>query len=147
MGVLGNYQNNLPLMPIADIGGREVLGMSGSLTNYINTGNPHISQYDSFTPNKKPLKTDKKPNIFEKISATGAPVIGYFIAGGVLAALLVKSIATGDFTKFIKKAGSGFSAGIKKSYAKNAPKVAQFFKEIPTKVSNLFKNFSLKKKP
>ena len=147
MSVLGNCKIEQPLVPIAEIGGREVLGMSGSLVNYINTGNPHISQYDSFTPKNQAQISNKKANIFEKISATGAPVIGYFIAGGVLTALLVKSIIKGDFTKLAKNLGQNISAKAKKAYSNNAPKVAKFFKDIPTKCSSFFKKLTFKKKP
>lgn len=147
MSILGNYQNEYPLVSTADIGGHRVLGMSGSLVNYINTGNPNISQHDSFTPKKETLNKTKKVNVLDKISSTGAPITGYLIAGGVLTALLVKSIVTGDFTKLIKKIGNGISSGAKKSYAKNAPKVAQFFKDIPTKISEFVKKLPFNKKP
>ena len=145
MSVLGNYQNQQPLVSTADIGGHRVLGMSGSLVNYINTGNPHVSQHDSFVPKKEAPTKNKKQNVFDKISSTGAPIAGYFIAGGVFAALLVKSIVTGDFTKLIKNMGSGISNGAKKFYTKNAPKVAQFFKDIPTKFSEFINKTSFNK--
>lgn len=145
MSVLGNYQTQQPLVPIADIGGQKVLKMGGSLTNYINTGNAYIAENDSYTTQKNNQKDIKKPSVAQKISSTGAPVVGYFIAGGVLAALLVKSIISGDFTKLIKKTGSSISNFAKKSYTKNAPKIAQFFKDIPTKFSGFIKKIFSKK--
>ena len=149
MSILGDCKAQQPLAPIADIGGKTVLGMSGSLTNYINTGNPHICENDTFSLKSKSddSKKNKKPSVFEKISLTGAPVSGYFIAGAVLAALLIKSVATGDFTKALKKMTTNIVSGAKIAHTKNSPKIAQFFKSIPGKCAGFFKKNAFWKKP
>ena len=142
MTILGNYENQYPLVPIADIGGQRVLGMSGSLSNYINTGNAHIGPNDSFVPQKNDTKKPKKANIFEKISATGAPVIGYVIAAGVTGALLFTSIKNGSFRKFFSKIGADISEAYNKFNTNNMPKIKKFFKDLPGKVSNFFSDIA-----
>ena len=39
-----NVKNNYVHENIADIGGHKILGMSGSLTGYIRTGNPYDAE-------------------------------------------------------------------------------------------------------
>ncbi len=144
MTILGNYENQYPLVPIADIGGQRVLGMSGSLSNYINTGNAHIGPNDSFVPQKNDAKKPKKANIFEKISVTGAPVIGYVIAAGVTGALLFASIKNGSFKKFFSELGTNISKAYNNFKKTNMPKIKKFFEDIPSKVSSFFSDISKK---
>ena len=119
MGLNGNYNSKYGLVPIADIGGQKLLGMSGSLTNYINTGN--AGPVDEFMPadknNPSVSKKSKKMDIF------GA--IGALIATGVAAYALIK---TGNISKVKEFFASGFD-----KISKNA---SDFMGKIKNKLPN-----------
>ena len=73
---------NGKLMSIADLGGREILGMSGSLVDYINTG---VATTDSFQKNvpAAPLPVKKESFGDKLLKALGILALGVGAIFGV----------------------------------------------------------------
>ena len=86
------------LISTADLGGQRILGMSGSLINYINTG--VATPLDSYQASKNIQVNKNKPINFEK--ALKVAIVGL---GVVATALLF--VKKGDIEK-IKNTASGF---------------------------------------
>lgn len=74
-----NHPNNFN--SVADIGGNRILGMGGSLSSYIETGNPYS---DAYVPNNNPKK--KKKNSFKNaliaLGTIGSIIGIYYLAFG-----------------------------------------------------------------
>lgn len=66
--VCGNY---VPRGGIADIGGRKVLNMGGSLTDWINTGNAYGRNYNNNCRDVFVPKKHKKKSILKKLLGYG----------------------------------------------------------------------------
>ena len=102
------YQN------LADFGARRVLGINGSLTSYINTGNAY--GVDSFTPIQNAKKDDK--NTKKKPRSCILPALlscGFLIASLTTMILRGKKIKPKEvLSDFGKKISSGFNNCIDK---------------------------------
>ena len=86
-----------------DMCGQKVLGMSGSLLNYINTGNPGPAlSNDSFNKAKKPEIKEKKKTNFGAI-IKGSIVALSVVAGGCLIFANRNKLFKGDLVDNIKK--------------------------------------------
>ena len=101
-----NVKNNYVHENIADIGGHKILGMSGSLTGYIRTGNPYDAQYyrkDEYI-NSNAQNKNKNNNSFLKTILQAATIAGGAVAGYKL----FKSGKLSDIKKYFEKFKSGF---------------------------------------
>ncbi len=123
---------------ISDLGGQQILGMSGSLRAYIETGNPHDKAFfrgrEHFYPNNK---RKQKDHAFLKGFVAATAAIGG-VAG--IAALLKKG---GSISGAFKLAKDGIISAWTKITGKNttAPKpnkVKDFFSNIGNKIKGLF---------
>ena len=94
--------SNSGFMPIADLGGQRLLGMQGSLTNWINTGSAAIP--DTFV--------SSKPQDVKKKKITAADIIKFSTAALVLASSAVllyknnskiKEFASKNFNDFLSR--------------------------------------------
>ena len=85
-------------MSTADLGGQRVLGMSGSLTNYINTG--VATPIDTYQPALNRKKAQNKSRIIDTLKLG---VVALALASGC--AIFIKK---GDIQKFAKSA-SGYA--------------------------------------
>ena len=103
---------------IADTCGRKVLGMSGSLTGYINTGKAYKYKKDSFTKTQKPESESKNKNqVVKNAAAVGLGALGILLAykGGAKTLNIVKDKVTAVFSKLPK---IDIIGGIKKIFKK-----------------------------
>ena len=66
-----NLNKNYPYMTTADLGGHKILGMSGSLTNYINTGNSAPVKYVTRDELAKKQKNKKTFSNILKLAVVG----------------------------------------------------------------------------
>ena len=136
---------NTNLISTADLCGHRVLGMSGSLTNYINTGNAGSSDTFSRSPNN--LNVDKKSTNkkIDWIKIIKISVVALGACAG--AALLYKKFAKGNISESFK----GFISNLKKKTPQNAQEVTEspknkgFFVKLKDKIKEFFT--PLDKKP
>lgn len=95
----------------ADLGGQRILGMGGSLTRYIETGN----QYDTAEFKSKKASEDKKENkgFLKKALAIGGTVA--LALGGIFIAAKCKKVKVKDLltNNFIVKGIKGLFKGKK----------------------------------
>lgn len=106
-----NYDNSR----IADLGGRKTLGMGGSLTNYINTGNASIKKSnntDTFTLSNG--SQNKKKTGIAKIAA-GAAIAAAAVGGVILG---IKKGGFKELGKLFSKNGSETTESFGKKFAK-----------------------------
>lgn len=152
---VGNFtDNNSRFHSAADIGGRRVLGMGGSLTGYIRTGDPYNKDYYSGgNTSKRGYAKKSKFNIPDIIKWFG-------IMGSITAGTLLLKSGKIDYKKIFASAsslGKGFNLdglknafskvkGFKLSDLKNklGPKISSFkpgdaLKDFGTKIKNLVK--------
>ena len=94
------------LRPISDMGGQKVLGMSGSLNGYINTGNAYDPRYNAPDSVEISNKAKSKRKLKDFLTLIG-------LAGGTTAAIILGK--NGKLTG-IKKAAGEFFEKIKTSF-------------------------------
>ncbi len=94
------------LRPISDMGGQKILGMSGSLNGYINTGNAYDPRYNRADSAELSKQTKTKRKLKDFLVFLG-------VAGGTAATIILgkKGKLTG-----VKKAVGEFFGKIKTSF-------------------------------